>query len=82
MKGDPCRSRGATAWLDKRVVNGETTDIWGRPLDLGALWCEADHSERGGDPSLVSHLLLDNGSWDETFIHHRFLWIDAEAILR
>jgi hypothetical protein len=68
--------------LFKRVVPRETTDIWGDRWISEHFGAKLITLREEGDLSLVSHLLLDNGSWDETFIRHCFLRIDAEAILR
>jgi hypothetical protein len=59
--------------LIKRVVHGETTDIWDDRWISEHFGVKPITPKEEGDPSLVSHLLLDNGSWDETFIRHRFL---------
>jgi hypothetical protein len=68
--------------LIKRVVDGESTDIWDNRwiLDHFGAWPITPRED--GHPALVSQLLLDNGLWDEALIRDRFFPIDAEAILR
>ena len=68
--------------LIKRVVDGESTDIWGDRWILDHFGARPIIPRGDGHPALVSQLLLDNGSWDETLIRDRFFPIDAETILR
>lgn len=68
--------------LIKRVVDGESTDIWGDRWILDHFGARPITPREDRHPALVSQLLLDNGLWDEALILDRFFPIDAEAILR
>lgn len=67
--------------LVRRVVNGETTEIWRDRWILDHFGAQPITTRDAEHPVHVSDLLQD-GSWNEGLIRDRFLRIDAKAIMR
>jgi hypothetical protein len=65
--------------LIRRVVNGESTEIWRDRWILDHFGARPITSRGEGHPVLVSELLQD-GSWNEGLLWNFFLPIDAAAI--